>query len=188
MKEAITTRKGKFLLAFLILIVIVAIPLVVWSFPSNPPLAKTGAPGESTCATCHSGGSGGGSIKVTASGKKNYHPGVKQHLIVTVTDPDPSAIFWGYEMTAVRASKPATGAGKFTATDKLSSVRKKGTKSYAAQLNDQQGKSQKVTYKIDWTPPTTNVGKITLYLAGIGGTGDPSADSVYAGSLTLSPK
>jgi hypothetical protein len=56
MKEAITTRKGKFLLAFLILIVIVAIPLVVWSFPSNPPLAKTGAPGESTCATSQSGG------------------------------------------------------------------------------------------------------------------------------------
>jgi hypothetical protein len=186
MKEAITTRKSTYLLALLILIVIVAIPLVVWSFPSNPPLAKTGAPGESTCADCHSGGAGGGGITVTASGKKNYHPGVKQHLIVTVTDP--SAAFWGYEMTAVQVSKPTTGAGKFTATDKLSSVRKLGTKSYAAQLKDQQGKTQKVTYKIDWTPPKTNVGKIALYLAGVGGTGDPSADSVYTSKLTLSPK
>ena len=107
-------------------------------------------------------------------------------MIVTITDP--GAGWWGYEMTAVRVSKPTTGAGTFKATDTFSSVRKLGTKSYAAQLNDQQGKTKKVTYKIDWTPPKTNVGKITLYLAGVGGFGDPSLDSVYTSSLTLSPK
>jgi hypothetical protein len=185
MKEATTTQKGSYLLAFLILSMIVAIPLVVWSFPSNPPLGKTGAPGEGTCGDCHGGGPGGGSIAVTSSAGTNYHPGTKQHLTVTIADP--GAGDWGYEMTAVQASKPTLGAGAFKTVDKLSSVRISGKKKYASQLNDQQGKTKQVTYKIDWTPPRKNVGNITLYLAGIGGFGDPSSDSVYKSSLTLTP-
>lgn len=66
-------------------------------------------------------------------------------------------------MTSVQASKPTTGTGVFKATDKLSDVRKRGTKSYAAQVNDQQGKTKHVTLAIDWIPPKKNVGKITLF-------------------------
>jgi hypothetical protein len=171
-------------MAFLVLFLIVAIPSMVWSFSSNPPLAKTGAPGEGTCAQCHGGGSGGGTIVVTSSAGTTYHPGVKQHLKVTVTDASANA--WGYEMTSVEASKPTTGTGVFKAVDKLSDVAKQGTKSYARQFNDQQGKTKHVTFAIDWTPPKKNVGKITLYLAGVAG--NNGNDSVYASSLTLSPK
>lgn len=74
MKEAVTSRKSTYLIAFFIVIVIVAIPLVVWSYPSNPPLAKTGAPGESTCADCHSGGPGGGPSRSPHRGKKPITP------------------------------------------------------------------------------------------------------------------
>jgi hypothetical protein len=42
--------------------------------------------------------------------------------------------------------------------------RKRGTKSYAAQVNDQQGKTKHVTFAIDWIPPKKNAGKITLYI------------------------
>ena len=113
MKEATTTRRSSYLIAFLVLFLIVAIPSMVWSFSSNPPLAKTGAPGEGTCAQCHGGGSGGGKIAVTSSAGTNYHPGVKQHLKVTVTDA--SSNVWGYEITSVQASKPTTGTGVFKA-------------------------------------------------------------------------
>jgi hypothetical protein len=184
MRADTTIPRSSYLIAFLVLFLIVAIPSMLWSFSSNPPLAKTGAPGEGTCAQCHGGGAGGGKIAVTSSAGTHYHPGVKQHLKVTVTDA--SSNVWGYEMTSVQASKPTTGTGVFKATDKLSDVRKLGTKSYAAQLNDQQGKTKHVTFAIDWTPPSKNVGKITLYLAGVAG--NNGNDSVYTSRLTLSPK
>jgi len=184
MKEATTTQRSSYLIAFLVLFLIVAIPSIVWSFPSNPPLGKTGAPGEGTCAQCHSGGAGGGKIVVTSSAGSHYQPGVEQHLKVTVTDPSANA--WGYEMTSVLVSKPTTGTGVFKAVDKLSDVAKQGTKSYARQFNDQQGKTKHVTFAIDWTPPKKNVGKITLYLAGVAG--NSGNDSVYTRHLTLSPK
>jgi len=184
MKEAPTTPMSSCLIAFLVLFLIVAIPAMVWSYSSNPPLATTGAPGEGTCADCHGDEAGRGNIKVTASGGTHYHPGVKQHLKVTITDPN--ANIWGYEMTSVRASKPTTGTGIFKATNNLSDVRTLGTKSYAAQINDQQGKTKAVTFAIDWIPPKKNVGKITLYLAGIGAY--TTGESCYMGRLTLSPK
>lgn len=186
MKVHITTQKGRYFQLLLALLLIAAIPLIVWSFPSNPPLGKTGAPGEGTCGDCHNGGLGGGKIHVTSSSGTTYHPGTKQHLKVTITDANASD--WGYEITSVQTSKPTVGAGVFKATDVNSNVRKAGTKSYASQLKDLQGKTKTATYAFDWTPPAKSVGKITLYVAGVGGTGDPAADSVYKSSLTLSPK
>lgn len=181
-----TTLRNSKPTAWLVAAIVIIIPLVVWSYPSDPPLHKTGAPGERTCADCHSGGQGGGSIAVTSSTGTKYKPGIKQRLTVTITDAN--AIDWGYEMTAVLTAKPSTGEGKFRAADKNSNVRKSGTKSYPSQINDLYGSKSKVTYLVDWTPPATNVGKITLYLAGVGGTGDPAADSVYKNKLTLSPQ
>lgn len=188
MKDATNTQKSKYLLVFLILFSILAVPMIVWSYPQNPPTGKTGAPGEGTCGSCHNGGAGGGNIAVTSSSGTTYKPGIKQHLTVTINDAN--ALAWGYEMTSVRASKPTTGAGAFKATDKNSNVRKVGTKSYAAQFNPQSGKTQKVTYAIDWTPPKKAVGNITLYLCGLGDddSNPPNSSSVYTNSLTLTPQ
>jgi hypothetical protein len=58
MREATTTRRSSYLIAFLALFLIVAIQSMVWSFSNNPPLGKTGASGEGTCADCHGGGAG----------------------------------------------------------------------------------------------------------------------------------
>jgi hypothetical protein len=177
---------NKYMVACLVVITIVAVPLMVWSYPNDPPLGKTGAPGEGTCADCHQGGSGGGSITVTSSNGTKYQPGVKQKLTVTITDPNAS--FWGYEMTSVKTKVPSQGKGNFKPADKNSDVRKSGTKSYAAQINDFAGQTSKAVYVINWVPPAKSVGKITLYVAGVGGTGDPSGDSVYLNRLTLSPQ
>lgn len=178
-----TTLSKKCLTACAVSALVVVLPLMVYSFSSNPPLGKTGAPGEGTCSSCHGGGGGAGNIAVSSSGGTTYTPGVKQHLTVTVTDS--SANVWGYEMTAIQATKPTQGEGKFKLVDKNSSVRKSGKKQYAAQVNDQSGKSSPVKFLIDWTPPKTNVGNITLYLAGVAG--NNNGDTVYSNSLTLTP-
>lgn len=170
-----------------VLVIVFLIPLIVWSSSRNPPLARTGAPGEGTCASCHSGGFGGGTVAIASSSGNTYTPGVTQHLTVTISDGNASA--WGYEMTAVQASATSTGAGSFVATDTNSSVRASGTKSYAAQLNDFAGTTGSHSYAVDWTPPATNVGNVTLYAAGVGAdnSGDTSGDSVYTTNLSLTP-
>ncbi len=55
----LTLKKTTFTAWFVILMVFL-VPLLLWAYSSNPPLSRTGAPGESTCASCHSGGLGGG--------------------------------------------------------------------------------------------------------------------------------
>ena len=69
------------LLAFLIL----AIPLFVLAFP-QPPAGNTGAPGDGTCNSCHSGAATGGSVALAFPSGTTYTPGVKQHLTVAVND------------------------------------------------------------------------------------------------------
>jgi hypothetical protein len=180
MKAMATLKANRFRGWLMAAIIVVIIPLMVWSFPSNPPLGKTGAPGEGTCGDCHGGGPGGGKIAVTSSIGAFYKPGVEQRLTVTITDPN--ATKWGYEMTAVKTSNPSVGKGVFKVVDTNSSVRSSGTKSYAAQVNDKSGKTLQVKYPIDWIPPSKNVGKVTLYFAA------NASDSTYNSSLTLSPQ
>ncbi len=173
--------------AWFVIAIVFLIPLIVWSSSRNPPLSRTGAPGESTCASCHGGGIGGGRVTIASASGNTYTPGVTQHLNVTVSDANAAA--WGYEMTAVQATSTSTGAGAFVATDTASSVRASGTKSYAEQANDFANTTTSHTYAVDWTPPATNVGNVTLYAAGLGAdnSGDTSGDSVYTTNLTLTP-
>ena len=73
-------------------VVMSAIPLLLWAHSAGPPSGKAGVPGETNCnqAQCHVGtavNGGGGSVKVTFPGGSTYAAGVKQHLVVTVSDP-----------------------------------------------------------------------------------------------------
>jgi hypothetical protein len=173
--------------AWFVIAIVFLIPLIVWSSTRNPPLSRTGAPGESTCASCHGGGIGGGRVTIASASGNTYTPGVTQRLSVTISDANAAA--WGYEMTAVQATSTSTGAGTFVATDTASSVRASGTKSYAEQANAFPNTTASHTYAVDWTPPATNVGNVTLYAAGLGAdnSGDTSGDSTYTTNLTLTP-
>jgi hypothetical protein len=182
----LTLKKTTFTAWFVILVVFL-VPLLLWAYSSNPPQSRTGAPGESTCASCHSGGLGGGRVAISSASGSTYTPGVKHRLIVTITDANASA--WGYEMTAVQGASTSTGAGTFAAADANSSVRTSGTKSYAAQTNALAGTTGSASYAVDWTPPATSVGNVTVYAAGLGAdnSGDTWGDSTYTTNLSLTP-
>src|SRR5262245_57686916 len=78
-----------------------------WAHSDGAPERTSGAPGETTCVSCHGGraNSGAGKLQVNIGGSSSYTPG--QKVRVSVTLDDPAARRWGFELSA----KTETGAG-----------------------------------------------------------------------------
>ena len=157
-----------------------------------------------------------GSIAVNFPNGATYTPGVNQHLTVTISDPATTQRAWGFQLTARNASASATLAGTFASTDALTTlmcasanlgqqleVDFSAAKAQAcpASLTLQYiehsltgyqsslGHTGSYTYEFDWTPPATNVGNITIYVAANAANGDltVNGDHIYATTFTVSP-
>lgn len=178
-----------------------------------------GENGTCTQSGCHTGTTNNpankGSVTINFPNGLTYAPGVVQHLSVTIADPVTTQTAWGFQLTA-RTSNPATQAGTFASSDDYTGVEcaqvgnvnnespvlslpqsqvcpsKFGLQyiehDYAGYLHTMgQGSG---TYQFDWTPPATNVGNITFYVAGnagVGGTPNANGDHIYATTFTLTP-
>jgi uncharacterized protein (TIGR03437 family) len=191
-----------------------AIPLLIWAHASGPDVGKSGVPGESTCneSGCHVGtalNGGGGSVKATFPGGLTYTPGVKQHIIVTISDPVQRV--WGFQMTARLSSNTKTMAGSFASTDRFTAIVCGATATDPGEVFLDFGQPQNCapskplayvehtlpgssrlqagsqTYEFDWTPPATNVGDIKIYVAGnaANGNANETGDHIYTASYTL---
>ncbi len=223
-------RKRK-LIVGKIAVVLAVVPILLWAYEYGPNPGYCGVPNENggaTCANsgCHTGTANNpankGSVTVTFPNGNAYVPGVKQHITVTIADPAPSQVAWGFQLTARLANNTATMAGSFTPTDvntllmcsrhqsaaqpsSCLSGAGKGcgfpSSAPACPSNDplqyiehsytgfiQTMGAGSGTYQFDWTPPASDVGNITIYLAGNAGVGgQPTAndDHIYSTTYTL---
>ena len=181
------------------LVIACAIPVLLYAFAAGPDPGKAGVPGESTCAECHGGAAGQGSVRITAAGA-NYTPGVKQRLSVRVEDPNQRR--WGFQLTARLASSATTMAGSFAPTDGNTQVVcalsnlfptacRAGLLEYIEQTEagSRAGTTGGATFEFDWTPPATDLGDIVLYAAGNAANNDRAntGDRIYTTTLRLSP-
>ncbi len=177
---------------------------------------ENGGSSGATCASvgCHTGtansASNKGSVAVTFPNGMTYTPGVPQTLSVTVTDSTEKAA--GFELTARQASSTSTVAGSFSSNDSNTQVlcsqpnlqiftqvsSSSSCKSgYPLQYIEHSlaGYTASVgklpyTFTFTWTPPATDVGNITIYVAGLAGVGNPpnqDGDHVYSTKYTLTP-
>ena len=163
---------------------------------ANPRL--TNAPGESNCTACHTGTSvngGSGSVKIILAGDTTYAPGVKQRITVRVADP--SQRRWGFELSARTSS--GGQAGDLATVDGNAQIecangRAKPCSSsspvqYAThtQTGTRLGTTGSADFLLDWTPPTTDSGTVTLYASGnaANGNNSESGDHIYTTSLAL---
>lgn len=188
--------------------VVLAVPVILYAYSYGPLPGLAGVPGEfGDCTYCHSpGGGGSGSVKVTFPKGQTYTPGVQQHLVVTVADPQQQR--WGFELTARHASDSTAQAGTFTpgsdgvtqltctqATFQTYSVGSCDSTMpllYIEQTSagTRFGQTGSATFSFDWTPPSTNVGNIVIYVAGnaANGDGSPGGDYIYTQKYTLTPQ
>ena len=155
-----------------------------------------------------------GSVSVAFPNGQTYAPGVKQHLVVTIADPATTQKAWGFQLTARSSTASQSQAGTFASTDantliicassnltQQQEVDFNKGQSCSASLtleyiehsltgyNTSKGHTGSQTYEFDWTPPSSIVGNIVIYLAGNAANGDltQNFDHIYTNKYTLTP-
>ena len=178
-----------------------ALPVLLYAYATGPDPRNTGAPGDQTCARsgCHIGtalNGGGGNVNLASSAGTTYTPGQAQTITIAITDS--KAKVYGFQMSARLDSNPTNGqAGDFTAgtqqiviCDNSSLKGSNGCPSSApVEFIEHSSPFKSNTITVNWTPPSSNVGTVTLYVAAnaANGDGNNTGDHIYTTSLQLSP-
>ena len=151
---------AKFLIAFSV------VPLMIVGFTSAPPPMRSGAPGEESCwtARCHMTDSGtlfedSDSVAIHFPGGPTYQPGVPQMLRLDINDP--MGVVFGFQLSARDGENGQ--AGNLASLDASTSVNTAGGVQY---LGHNITPKAEGTFDFEWTPPSADVGKIMMYVAG----------------------
>jgi len=179
-------------LALAVLLPLGAAGLYAHSFGAPP--GETNAPGETNCTVCHIGtaNSNGGSVVINLINATTYSSGEMIHLTVTVSDP--TAMRWGFELTARLAGDGTTEAGTLSlpAGDALAQLEQgTGGVEYVTHTTagTRAGTAVGVSWDVYWTAPAASAGPVTFYAAGNAANNDgaPTGDHIYTTSLTINP-
>jgi hypothetical protein len=160
-----------------------------YGFASGPPASRTGAPGEQTCVVCHNGTLNAGQGSVVIEGVPDvYTPGETYTLTVRVSHPDRRA--WGFQITALDGANK--GAGTLALVNRNLTRLVNGSGQFAGRVYVEHtsngsfsGQPQKGEWEVNWTAPTTDIGRITFYAAGNAANNNDasSGDSIYTTSV-----
>lgn len=154
------------------------------------PSRRTGAPGESTCTSCHSSGTQTGQATLVAPA--NYVPGQTYTIQVQNSSTDASRMAWGFEMTSLTAAGVAAGTYSHTTsfTQTKTGTVSGGVRNYATHTTSGVFSGQSNgSWTFSWTAPSTNVGPITHYAAIVHGddNGSESGDQTYVRTAVSNP-
>ncbi len=184
--------------------VLMILPAMAYAHKDGPDPRRTGAPGDTqtacTGAGCHQGplNASGGSVQIILPGSAGYKPGVKQHIMVRVSETGQRR--WGFQFTARLSSNPANGqAGNLTPTDNFTQVLCNDGRATPCRAGAEVqfiehtvegtrlGTRDGATFEFDWTPPSDDAGDIVFYAAGnaANGNGDEFGDHIYTTSVRL---
>jgi uncharacterized protein (TIGR03437 family) len=181
----------------LLLTLLLAAPVAMLAEGSMPSIGYTGALTDHSgqdCSTCHNsfGGANTDSRGSVTADITSYNPGVQQtiHLMVQ----HPLAQRWGFQITIRSVSDETQSAGDFSPGNSVTVVCDDGSrfgsappcnsmKEFGEQLNAPRTSSSSAPFEFDvvWTPPTSEVGDLHVYIAAVAADGDSTAanDRVY---------
>lgn len=146
------------------------------------PAFSTGAPGEGTCAACHTGNplnDPSGSLQLGAPAA--YVPG--ETLNVSVRAQRPGAVRFGFQITAKDAAGNPVGTFDVTADNVQLAIGSPNHVTHAPAA-DSNGEFEWV---IPWDAPAAGAGEVTFYAAANTANGDftNSGDFIYTTNLSL---
>lgn len=155
----------------------------------GPPNARTGAPGESTCATCHDNlNVGEGALTLTAPGQ--YMPGDTVTIGVGLSQSGQSR--WGFEATVLDSLAQAVGAILVLDTPRTQLSTAASGRQYVkhtATGTDPGVADNAPGWLFAWIAPAAPVGPITIYAAGNAADNDGSlnGDFIYTAARAVQP-
>lgn len=156
-------------------------------FNSQAPTLRTNAPGENSCAGCHTGavntGLGATTLSLPTGG---YIPGNTYTLTYTILDSSFATGIFGFTTTSLNGSN--LKAGDFTATNPTFTTVQSASvggnpRSYIGHVTANASNS----WQYDWTAPSTNVGTVTFYTVGNAANNNAgnSGDHIFEETFTL---
>lgn len=153
----------------------------------GPPDAKTGAPGEGTCADCHSFTGSGDSTILAGLPTGNYQPGSTYVLTLSVSFAGQTR--WGFELTCLDTT--GNPAGQLTVVDSVqTSYSFSNGRQYLKQTGagTQRGRSNGV-WQIGWQAPAVPNGPVAFHWCAnaCDDNNSPSGDYALADSLIAWP-
>jgi hypothetical protein len=172
----------------LVLVFTLLLPEIAIAYSGGPLDARTGAPGELTCADgCHATNalnSGDGSVVI--SGLPAQYT-FSQTYPITVTVDNSSQSRWGFELAALTSG--GDQAGTITATDTDStqtSVASGIIYIKHTSIGTRPATMGPRSWVFDWTAPASDIGEVTLYAAGNAANNDNtnSNDFIYTSSAS----
>lgn len=168
---------------------VLAISNTSWTNPDFPPAARTGAPGESTCTSCHSGvlNSGPGTRSLTIQGNPvDYIPGQTYAVTIAINEARP---MFGFEATVLNASNMK--AGNLTtagAGANRTQLQNQGNRQYINHtLTGTSPQGGIGTWTFDWTAPVAGTGPVTFYYVTMAANNAQGnrGDNVYSNTFTF---
>jgi hypothetical protein len=150
------------------------------NFSSNPPAARTGAPGEINCTGCHLGTamSAEGVVFFTVGGGPNYTPGETYPISIATVGGSKN----GFELTILDGSN--NQAGTIAAGPNTTVISEGGRQYIRHSASDGMG-----SWTFDWTAPATNLGELTAYYSfnKANNNDASSGDEIFLGSAAIPP-
>lgn len=192
MKLSINTVKLAVIFGFSILFLTVyltseKLTLQTAASSGGAPTGRTGAPGESTCTSCHNQSSLTGQFGIAAP--SGYVPGQTYSIEVRNTTTDTTRLSWGFSLTALTTAN--ANAGTFANTNTFTRIRTGGGRNYMTHTDTGifSGQTGGSVWTFNWTAPATNVGPITFYAAGLHADDDggDNGDQTYTATATVQP-
>ncbi|MEP6646409.1 MAG: T9SS type A sorting domain-containing protein [Saprospiraceae bacterium] len=165
---------------------LIASAFLILANPNDPPNGRTGAPGEPTCASCHSIGSGTQDGIVTVDGlPASIEPCTAYVLTITSTNPNGVAVKAGFQITLLNSLNQR--AGLFTSAGSGAQIQPLNPSASERQYCEQSTPSNyPASHSVSWTvtwksPSSPSNTTISYYVANLVANGNGSS----SGDLTL---
>ncbi len=169
---------------FLFVILMIGVTQSSWIFnPSNPPSAKTGAPGETTCSTssgCHTGGTFIGSVELSGI-PDTVMPDQTYNITFTHAS---NAVKAGFQITSLDANNTFTGNFIAGSGNNVTTNNSNGRK-YVRQSTAKTLSGGLTTWSFSWQAPSStpdNTAKFYFASLAANGNGNKTGDNALTGN------
>jgi len=164
------------------------------SYKKNGKAGNTGSPGEATCQTagCHNGtvNTGTGNVNILSSDMTGweYVPGTTYNIRVRIAET--GKLVFGLGVEVLNSSNTNAGTINITESSRTQIISSTAGRLNLTHMTGAGLTNDSAVYTFSWTAPSTDIGPVTFYVAGLAGNNNnnDSGDQSYTTSQVCTAK